>query len=108
MVPNRERRTPRLKGLGRCNAGAMMPSRSVMRVHPDPDQRGRVGTSGRGDLMAFVRKCEKCGNVDDREQWSSASDAADQGAFQNWTCPSCAWTEFELVEGEAEAAKTAS
>jgi predicted nucleic-acid-binding Zn-ribbon protein len=82
--------------------------RFVMRVHHDPDQREGVRTSGRGDLMAFVRKCEKCGNVDDREQWSSASEAADQGAFQNWTCPSCAWTEFELVDSDAEAAKTSS
>jgi predicted nucleic-acid-binding Zn-ribbon protein len=82
--------------------------RFVMRVHHDPDQREGVRTSGRGDLMAFVRKCEKCGNVDDREQWSSASEAADQGAFQNWTCPSCAWTEFELVDSDAEAAKTTS
>lgn len=54
--------------------------------------------------MALVRKCEKCGNIDDREQWSSANDAADKGAFQNWTCPSCAWTEFDLVDADAEAA----
>jgi predicted nucleic-acid-binding Zn-ribbon protein len=86
----------------------MVPWPSVMRVHLDPDQRGRVRTSGRGDLMAFVRKCEKCGNVDDSEQWSSASEAADKGAFQNWTCPSCAWTEFELIDADAEAAKTTS
>jgi predicted nucleic-acid-binding Zn-ribbon protein len=58
--------------------------------------------------MAFVRKCEKCGNLDDREQWSSASEAADKGAFQNWTCPSCAWTEFELVDSETETAKTSN
>jgi predicted nucleic-acid-binding Zn-ribbon protein len=86
----------------------MVPYPMVMRVHPYPEQRGLVGTRGRGDLMAFVRKCEKCGNVDDREQWSSASEAADQGAFQNWTCPSCAWTEFELIDSDAEAAKTTS
>jgi len=58
--------------------------------------------------MAFVRKCEKCGNIDDREQWSSTNEAADKGAFQNWTCPSCAWTEFDLVEADAEGARTAS
>lgn len=51
--------------------------------------------------MAFVRKCDKCGTVDARQTWSSPSDAADQGAFDKWTCPSCAWTEFELVD-EAE------
>ena len=55
--------------------------------------------------MAFVRKCDKCGSVDDRQQWASAAQAADSGAFQNWTCPTCAWTEFELVEtSEAEPA----
>ncbi len=56
--------------------------------------------------MAFVRKCEKCGKVDDREQWSSPDDAAKQGAFQTWTCPNCAWTEFDLVDAEAETATT--
>lgn len=48
--------------------------------------------------MAFVRKCEQCGKVDERERWSSAAEAADQGAFSKWTCPTCAWTEFELVD----------
>lgn len=48
--------------------------------------------------MAFVRKCEQCGTIDARHSWSSPTEAADQGAFQNWTCPSCAWTEFDLVE----------
>jgi hypothetical protein len=60
-------------------------------------------------LMAFVRKCEKCGNLDTRESWSSPTEAADKGAFQDWTCPSCAWTEFDLVEASetgAEAQKT--
>ncbi len=52
--------------------------------------------------MAFVRKCEKCATIDNRESWSSATEAADKGAFKSWTCPSCAWTEFDLVE-EAEA-----
>jgi hypothetical protein len=55
--------------------------------------------------MAFVRKCDKCEHIDDRQTWSSATEAADAGAFQNWTCPTCAWTEFELVEeSEAETA----
>jgi predicted nucleic-acid-binding Zn-ribbon protein len=51
--------------------------------------------------MAYVRKCEKCGAVDARQRWSSPSEAASEDAFSNWTCPSCAWTEFDLVE-EAE------
>jgi len=55
--------------------------------------------------MAFVRKCDKCGHIDNRQTWSSATEAADAGAFQNWTCPTCAWTEFELVEeSQAETA----
>ncbi len=57
--------------------------------------------------MAFVRKCEQCSNVDARQSWASAAEAADQGAFQKWTCPSCAWTEFDLVE-ESETAEAAS
>ena len=57
--------------------------------------------------MAFVRKCDKCGTVDNRQEWSSAAQAADSGAFENWTCPTCAWTEFELIEAsEAESAAT--
>ena len=55
--------------------------------------------------MAFVRKCDKCDHIDNRQTWSSATEAADAGAFQKWTCPTCAWTEFELVEeSEAETA----
>ncbi len=58
--------------------------------------------------MAFVRKCEKCGSVDARQEWSSATEAADKGAFtQAWTCPTCAWTEFDLIDAaEAETAST--
>ena len=55
--------------------------------------------------MAFVRKCEKCGNLDARESWSSPTEAADKGAFQNWTCPTCAWTEFDLVEASETGAE---
>ena len=59
-------------------------------------------------VMAFVRKCEKCGNVDARQQWSSTTEAADKGAFtEAWTCQTCAWPEFDLVEAsEAEAASS--
>ena len=46
--------------------------------------------------MAFVAKCTKCGKLDQRKSYSSADDAAKQGAFTKWTCPTCAWTEFEL------------
>ena len=57
--------------------------------------------------MAFVRKCDQCGAIDARQRWSSAAEAADQGAFQKWTCPTCAWTEFELIE-ESETAEAAT
>jgi hypothetical protein len=57
--------------------------------------------------MAVVRKCDKCEHIDERQTWASAKEAADAGAFQQWTCPTCAWTEFDLVEtSEAEAATT--
>ena len=52
--------------------------------------------------MALVRKCEKCGNLDQRESWSSADEAAKKDAFTGWTCPVCAWTEFDLVEAKEE------
>ena len=56
--------------------------------------------------MALVRKCEKCGKIDDRQQWSSPTEASDKGAFtQAWTCQGCAWPEFDLVElSEAQTA----
>jgi hypothetical protein len=58
--------------------------------------------------MAFVRQCEKCSSIDARQDWSSASEAADKGAFaEKWTCPTCAWTEFDLVDA-AEAQTTAT
>ena len=34
--------------------------------------------------------------------WPSAEDAAKDPVFDRWTCPKCAWTEFDLVEAEAE------
>ena len=54
-------------------------------------------------IMAYVRKCEKCGSIDSRERWSSPQDAASKGAFDRWTCPSCAWSEFDLVDEETQA-----
>ena len=53
--------------------------------------------------MAYVRKCEESGSVDTRERWESPSQAASQDAFTEWTCPSCAWTEFDLIEEESQA-----
>jgi hypothetical protein len=50
--------------------------------------------------MAMIRQCEKCGTVDERQSWASADDAARHGAFEQWACPMCAWTEFELVDAE--------
>jgi hypothetical protein len=55
--------------------------------------------------MALIRKCEKCGASDRRVSWDSAEDAAKHGAFDAWTCPMCAWPEFDLVEAEEEPAR---
>ena len=56
-------------------------------------------------MARMIRKCSQCGAIDDRRTWSSLDEATDQGAFDgNWTCASCAWSEFELVEAEEESA----
>jgi hypothetical protein len=52
--------------------------------------------------MAYVRKCEQCGRIDARASWSSVEDASKDPVFDHWTCPNCAWTEFDLVEAEQE------
>jgi predicted nucleic-acid-binding Zn-ribbon protein len=52
--------------------------------------------------MAYVKKCEKCGHVDQRASWSSAEAAAKDPQFDAWTCPMCAWTEFDLIEAEEQ------
>ena len=53
--------------------------------------------------MAVAKKCEQCGNVDTRVTWPSEKDAAKDPMFAKFTCPNCAWTEFDLVEAEQEA-----
>jgi hypothetical protein len=54
-------------------------------------------------MARLMRKCSQCGTVDTRGSWSSPAEAAKDGAFNRpWACSSCAWTEFELVEAEAE------
>ena len=55
--------------------------------------------------MALIRKCDKCGSLDHRATWSSTDEAAKADAFTGWTCPVCAWTEFDLVETEEEPAR---
>ena len=52
--------------------------------------------------MPLIRKCEKCGSLDNRQSYSSTDEAAKQDAFTGWTCPTCAWTEFDLVEQDEE------
>jgi hypothetical protein len=54
--------------------------------------------------MAVVRKCENCGKTDPRATWKSTDDAAKDPGFDKWTCPMCAWTEFDLVEAEEQPA----
>ncbi|HEY7590116.1 MAG TPA: hypothetical protein VH723_03935 [Candidatus Limnocylindrales bacterium] len=56
-------------------------------------------------MAHLVRKCDKCGTTDTKQSWSSMDEATKDGAFEKaWTCPSCAWPEFELVPGEHEPA----
>ena len=50
--------------------------------------------------MAYVRKCEQCARLDSRVSWPSLEDAGKDPVMQKWTCPMCAWTEFDLVESE--------
>ena len=54
--------------------------------------------------MAVVRKCEHCGRIDARVSWPSEKDAGKDPVLATWTCPMCAWTEFDLVEAEEEPA----
>ena len=51
-------------------------------------------------VMTVARKCEQCGRIDARVSWPSTEDAAKDPVFDSWTCPMCAWTEFDLVELE--------
>ena len=54
--------------------------------------------------MAYVKKCEKCGHIDPRGSWRSTDEAAKDPGFATWSCPTCAWTEFDLVEAEEQPA----
>ena len=58
-------------------------------------------------MAQVIRKCSQCGTLDQKRSWASVDDAAKKGAFdEKWTCASCAWSEFELVETEEEPART--
>jgi hypothetical protein len=57
--------------------------------------------------MTVAKKCEHCGKVDARVTWPSAEDAAKDPMFAKFTCPNCAWTEFDLVDAETEAVPVA-
>ena len=52
-------------------------------------------------MKMTVRRCVQCGKNDTRRTWSSMNDAAEDGALKSWTCPTCAWTEGELIEVDA-------
>jgi hypothetical protein len=57
-------------------------------------------------MARLMRKCSQCGTTDTRQAWASVDEATKQGAFDHpWTCPNCAWPEFELAEAEQEPAK---
>jgi hypothetical protein len=67
----------------------------------------RPNSHEEGDAMArMARQCAQCGAVDSRTTWASADEAAKSGAFDSkWSCSSCAWTDFELVEADGDAAQ---
>lgn len=57
-------------------------------------------------MAQLVRRCSQCGTLDKKLSWPSLDEATKQGAFDRpWTCPNCAWPEFELTEAEQEPAK---
>ena len=62
---------------------------------------------GRHD-MAVAKKCEQCGKVDKRVTWPTAQDASKDPMFATFSCPNCAWTEFDLVEVERQPQPTSS
>ena len=51
-------------------------------------------------MKMALRRCAQCGRNDARRTWSSIDEAANDKALVGWTCPTCAWTEAELVEVE--------
>jgi hypothetical protein len=54
----------------------------------------------------LTRQCSQCGTHDTKQSWASLDDATKDDVFdKTWTCPSCAWPEFELTEAEPEPAK---
>ena len=56
-------------------------------------------------MARIARKCTKCGAIDGGRTWPSNEKAVDDDALENWTCPSCAWPEAELVDADAESAQ---
>jgi len=112
MVPNRDPRpvVPRRVGR-RAPEGAARTDTPTLRPFRPPlmSPAARIGTVGAWTrtgvvVMPLIRKCDKCGSLDNRATWSSADEAAKEGAFSGWTCPTCAWTEFDLVDAEEEPA----
>ena len=75
-----------------------------MRTYRRGRYRPRVRYAAEELEMTVAKKCEQCGRVDMRATWPNAEDAAKDPVFDRWTCPNCAWTEFDLVEAEAEPA----
>ena len=76
-----------------------------MPVQPDRGY-GRAVKKGGSAMARVARKCTKCEAVDMRRTWASNEEAVQQDALERWTCPSCAWLEAELVEAEAEPARS--
>jgi hypothetical protein len=60
-------------------------------------------------MASLVRQCTQCGAIDSKATWSSADEASKQGVFDGkWSCSSCAWTEFDLVDADESAREAQS
>src|SRR2546425_3759934 len=49
---------------------------------------------GRGMPAGYLRRCAKCGNDDTTRTFKAPEDIQ---ATEAWACPTCAWTDYEIV-----------
>ena len=78
----------------------MVPNRRPWPTTPSVTGADAVGWShDNGNVMRL-----RGASLDTRASWASPDEAAKDDAFSGWTCPVCAWTEFDLVEAEREPA----
>ncbi len=58
-------------------------------------------------MTMVVRRCNHCGSLDRTQHWESRAAAADQGAPRgSWVCPTCGWTDAELVDDDSSGEPT--